>query len=61
MKNKIVPALHIYNDIESYIHKLKCMNKTKGKEKYKEKAGGICISLERKKKVLLYFTKFFFV
>ena len=33
MKNKIVPALHAQNDIESYVHKLKCMNKNKGEGK----------------------------
>ena len=35
--------------------------KQRERKNTRKKAGGICISLERKKKVLLYFKKFFFV
>lgn len=61
MKKEIVPVLHTQNDTKDYIHRLECMDRNKGEGKNNEKAGGICISLERKKKVLLYLTKFFFV
>lgn len=45
MKNKIVPVPHTQNDIKDYIHRLKCMNKTKGKGKNTRKKTVVSVFL----------------
>ena len=45
MKNKIVPVLHIQNDIKDYIHRLKYMNWRVGGKKNKGKKPVVSVFL----------------
>ena len=59
MKNKIVPAIHIQNDIKDYIHILECINKNKGEEKLQGKSRWYLYFFRKEEKSSVIFHKIF--
>lgn len=59
MKKKIVPVLHVQNDIETSIHKLKCMNIGEEEKKNTRKKTMVSVFLQAGRKKFCYISQNF--